>query len=153
MVELKIVSKNADPEPLKVLEKLIKEEKIEITAGKIEEIKQNDLKPNEGDSQSLAIMLFLEIRKNGLSKDWQWVRGINKKESKTLFFHSWLEYKDWAIDPMPGFKIDNESVLPGSILIMDRAEYKKKTGFTIMSRKKEKQVLRWIEKNNKKHGA
>jgi hypothetical protein len=34
---------------------------------------------------------------------------------------------------------------------MDKEKFIQKTGFKVMSRKNEKQVLRWIEKSNSKY--
>lgn len=151
MVEFKIMSKISKPEPYEILNRLSIDEEAGVAFKKIIEFRENGIKPTEGDSQSVALMLFLEIRKNMSSKDWLWIRGINKKNKENPIFHSWLQYKGWAIDPLPGFRIKSQTIVPGQILIMDKSEYKENTGFTIMSKKREKQVLRWIEKNNQKH--
>lgn len=150
-MNIKLISKNKDSEPAEIIRQLMGENKLEVTCENITNYLESHEKIDQGDSQAISVMLFLELRKNGVSKDWKWVRGISKKDSKQSVFHSWLEYKDWVIDPMPGFRISGEDILPGNLLIMDKRDYKEYTGFKKMSEKKEKQVLKWIEKVNKKY--
>jgi len=152
MVELKLISKASKSEPHEILSRLIKEEKLPVTIENINGILKKDSNPSQWESQAISIMLFLELRKNEKVKGWHWIRGINKKDKEKTILHSWLEFKDWVIDPMPGFRFKDQEIFPGNILIMDKADFKKKTGFTIMSKRNEKQTMKWIEKNNKKHG-
>jgi hypothetical protein len=91
-------------------------------------------------------MLFLELRKNKMSRGWVWVRGIKKITEEKSIFHSWLEYEGYVIDPLPAFVISGEKYVPGDIIIVKKEKYREVSGFKPMSLKSEKQVLRWIEK-------
>ncbi|PIE75337.1 MAG: hypothetical protein CSA18_00540 [Deltaproteobacteria bacterium] len=147
MINFKVISKNETPEAAEILEKMSGEGKLEVTFSKFEEIKVRSL-DYEADSQSMAIVLFLELRKHGLSKYWNWVRGIHKKNS---VFHSWLEFKGWVVDPLPAYRFSGENFKIGDILVVREDVFFEKTGFKIMSTKKEKHVLKWLEKINNKY--
>jgi len=152
MVDIvKVLLKSVNCYPVELLGRLIKENNLEVTLEQIESLRQKDKRPSEGDSQTICLMLFLELRKHGVSRDWRWVKGVNKKLKTGSVIHSWLQYKDVVVDPLPGFKFGSSIFIPGDILIMKRSEYILKTGFSVMSQRKEKLVMRWIEKNNRKY--
>lgn len=85
-----------------------------------------------------------------MAQNWEWIREIRKSGENSIF-HSWLEYNNYVVDPLPGFKFSSDEFKPGDILVMDKEKFIQKTGFKVMSRKNEKQVLRWIEKSNSKY--
>jgi hypothetical protein len=150
MVEVRTFFAGADSEPAQILNSLLKEEKLSVTKEKISEFQNSSEKISQGDSQSLSVVLFLELRKHSLAQNWEWIRGIRKSGEDSIF-HSWLEYNNYVVDPLPGFKFSSDEFKPGDILVMDKEKFIQKTGFKVMSRKNEKQVLRWIEKINSKY--
>ncbi|MCB9494412.1 MAG: hypothetical protein H6681_03075 [Desulfobacteraceae bacterium] len=151
MASIKTSDKKNDPEAKIMLEKLSEEGKLDLTFSKIDEFTSGEKKISEGDSQSISLMLFLELRKNESSKNWFWVRGIKKINENESVFHSWLEYQGYVVDPLPFYEISNIKYLPGDILVAKKEQYRKVSGFKPMSLKNEKQVLRWIEKINTRY--
>lgn len=133
------------------MKNFLKREKLDLTFSKIDEFTSGEKKISEGDSQSISLMLFLELRKNESSKNWFWVRGIKKINENESVFHSWLEYQGYVVDPLPFYEISNIKYLPGDILVAKKEQYRKVSGFKPMSLKNEKQVLRWIEKINTRY--
>lgn len=150
MVKVRTCSAGSESRPVEILNSLLKEEKLSVTKEKISEIQNSSEKISQGDSQSVSVVLFLELRKHSLVQDWEWIRGI-KKTGEDSLFHSWLEYKNYIVDPLPGFRFLSQEFMPGDILVMDKEKFINKTGFKVLSRKNEKQVLRWIEKINSKY--
>lgn len=151
MVLIKTSAKKSEPMAKILLEKLSEEGKLDLTFSKIDEFTSGEKKISEGDSQSISLMLFLELRKNESSKNWFWVRGIKKINENESVFHSWLEYQGYVVDPLPFYEISNIKYLPGDILVAKKEQYRKVSGFKPMSLKNEKQVLRWIEKINTRY--
>ncbi|MDY0360714.1 MAG: hypothetical protein RBR08_04610 [Desulforegulaceae bacterium] len=151
MAVIKTSNKKSEPLAKIILDKLFNEGCLDLTFSKIDEIVSKGNKISEGDSQSISLMLFLELRKNKSCDNWFWVRGIKKINENQFVFHSWLEYEGFVVDPLPFYEISKENYMPGDILVAKKEQYRKVSGFKQMSLKNEKQVLRWIEKINRRY--
>ncbi|MDY0131603.1 MAG: hypothetical protein RBR53_02945 [Desulforegulaceae bacterium] len=151
MVNIKTIYTKSEPLAKKVIEELALKDGFELTFSKINGFSSGEEQIKEGDSQTVCLFLFLELRKHEMSKGWLWARGIKKISEKESIFHSWLEYDGFVVDPLPGFEISGKKYLPGDILITKKDKYRSFSGFKPMSLKNEKQVLRWIEKINNKY--
>lgn len=146
MAKIKKIYSKSEPSAKKILEELLSKNGLDLTFAKIDEFSSGEKRISEGDSQSVSLMLFLELRKNKMSKGWLWARGIKKISETESVFHSWLEYDGFVVDPLPGYEIAGEKFMPGDIIVVPKEKYRSFSGFKPMSLKSEKQVLRWIEK-------
>lgn len=133
---------------MRTLTNMLEKGELEVAVGAMG--KEYGPEDAEAMSQNIAVAMMLELEKHHQAKGWSWVRGIVKEGPNAGLIHSWLECDGWVVDASDldalGYRKDRTG-----ILVTPVAKFRKKTGLTVTSTRKEKQVRTWLKKHMPKN--